>query len=507
MNGHRFDVLIAICSALLVGVLFRSVFSVSFEYVFLALLVSLLIVVVSLYYKGLVLMGVLSVGIVAGYGWHAYVSPDSCNQLLDSFVGKPVSVEGFVSSESSVKGVSQTFVLDPTTLGISFRGQMYPVSLGEKEQSCLLQQSFRVSADIYPEVSFGDKVVVSGNIDVPENFVTDAGREFDYVSYLGKDSIFYTISFSQLEIVEEKSRGGFRRSLFDIKDSFLNQIKRMVPEPESALLGGILLGEKESLGEEVEKSFVRTGLIHIVVLSGYNVSLVADAIARVLVFLPTTLAYAASSAGILSFMVLTGAHAPIVRASIMAILLLIAKFLGRPASSGRLLLVVATIMVLENPAILVHDVSFHLSFLATAGLLFIFPKVETVISPKIPSLLGLREIASASISTQIAVLPYLLWSIGSFSIISPLTNIIILPFVPLGMLLGFLGGILSYICYPFAKMVSFVTTIVLSTVVHIVSWFSKIPFSLVTIPDVSFMFVIIAYILMWYYFLYKKLDE
>jgi competence protein ComEC len=346
-------------------------------------------------------------------------------------------------------------------------------------------------------------VSVSAKLAKPTNFETDAGREFDYVNYLGKDDIYYTLPFAEFQIKEVAHKGKFRRSLFTVKKSFLSKVEEFVPEPESALLGGVLLGEKQSLGDELEDAFVATGLIHIVVLSGYNVSIVAEAVTYVLAFLPRALAYGASSFGILLFMILTGANAPIVRASIMAILLLVAKFLGRPTEASRMLLLVATIMVLIKPSILASDVSFHLSFLATLGLLYMFPIVDNFFAKKIPSLLGLREIASATISTQIFVLPYLLWKIGTFSIISPITNIIVLPFIPLSMLLGFFTGVFGYVWSPIASLLSYLSFFVVKIVIEIVEWFAGFSFSFVAVPEIPFVVVLAIYGLLGYY-LYKR---
>ena len=268
----------------------------------------------------------------------------------------------------------------------------------------------------------------------------------------------------------------------------------------------MLLGEKQSLGDELEDAFVATGLIHIVVLSGYNVSIVAEAMTYVLAFLPRAIAYSSSSFGILVFMILTGANAPIVRASIMAILLLVAKFLGRPTEAGRMLLLVATIMVIVNPSILVADVSFHLSFLATLGLLYMFPIVDEFFAKKIPKLWGLRSIASATISTQILVLPYLLWKIGAFSVVSPITNIIVLPFIPASMLLGFFTGVFGYIFSPIASLFSYLSYFVLKIVITIVEWFAGLPFALLAVPKIPFVIVLAIYGLLGYYLIKRDKD-
>jgi competence protein ComEC len=506
MNGVHNNILILICSALLVGVLFRSFVVLPILLIVISLLVSLLVLLLVPRKS----VGIFLLFVVAGFGWYSIVATDICSSSLDSFEGKEFVVRGTVSSEPLVSGVRRSFQVVPKDVLVLFRGEevsLFDRDLDKRQLKCLSGQRFRVTTDIYPEILFGDLVSVSAKLTKPTNFETDTGREFDYVSYLGKDDIYYTLPFARVEIVEAGYTGRFRRSLFKIKKSFLGKVEEFVPEPESALLGGVLLGEKQSLGDELEDAFVATGLIHIVVLSGYNVSIVAEAVTYVLAFLPRALAYGASSFGILLFMILTGANAPIVRASIMAILLLVAKFLGRPTEASRMLLLVATIMVLVKPSILVSDVSFHLSFLATLGLLYMFPIVDNFFAKKIPRLWGLREIASATISTQIMVLPYLLWKIGTFSIISPVTNIIVLPFIPISMLLGFFTGVFAYVWAPVASVFSYLSFFVMKIVIEIVEWFAELPFSLVIVPKISFLFVLAIYSLLGYYLYKRVLDN
>ncbi len=508
MNGLQSKhAVIVVCSALLMGVLFRNIFSVSSGVIITLFLTSLLLLLLSFYYKKGLAYVLGFVFIVVGFGWTSYVATDMCQGFMDSFVGKEMRITGVVRSEPTSSGVKQSFNLSPKETGVLIRGEkviLENIINTAEEKRCLTHQKFLVSVDTYPEVFYGDLVEVSTKLQKPSNFETEFDREFDYVSYLGKDDVYYTLPFGSAEIIESRYQGAVRRFLFKIKKSFLRNIEKLVPEPESTLLGGVLLGEKQSLSDDLKDDFVATGLIHIVVLSGYNVSLVAEAVTYILGFLPRVIAYSASSFGILLFMVLTGANPPIVRASIMAILILVARVLGRPTEAGRLLLIVATIMVLINPSILLFDVSFHLSFLATLGLIYMFPIVDGFISRKIPELYGIRKIASATLSTQIVVLPYLLWKIGAFSLISPITNIIVLPFIPIAMLLGFFTGLAGYIFLPLASLFSYATYLVLKIVIVIVEWFAGLPFAIVSIPKIPFLVVLVIYLGLGYYVFIKK---
>jgi len=151
----------------------------------------------------------------------------------------------------------------------------------------------------------------------------------------------------------------------------MRSIEAVIPEPQVGLAEGLLLGVKQALGDELEVVFRKTGIIHIVVLSGYNVMLVVIFITYVLSYvLPYRARVPFGILAIVCFAVLVGLSATVVRASIMASLILFARATGRTYAVMRALCFAGVIMVLINPYLLVYDVGFQLSFLATLGLIF-----------------------------------------------------------------------------------------------------------------------------------------
>ena len=132
---------------------------------------------------------------------------------------------------------------------------------------------------------------------------------------------------------------------------------------------------KRALGKDLEEVFRTVGIIHIVVLSGYNIMIVADAIMRVLAlfFFPRTRLIIGVGT-IALFAILVGLSATVVRASMMAALVLIARGTGRQYAVLRALAFAGTVMLLINPYLLVYDPVFQLSFLATLGLILLSPE-------------------------------------------------------------------------------------------------------------------------------------
>src|SRR3989338_8258478 len=156
---------------------------------------------------------------------------------------------------------------------------------------------------------YGDIINFSGKLEKPENFITDQGKEFDYINYLRKDGIFYVISFPKVEIISRGNGNFIQAFLFSVKEKFLEKMNLAIQTPESLLMGGLILGEKASFSAPMRKSFVDTGTIHIIALSGYNVTIVAEWLMKLFAQIP----YASKNLGIgigiftiLLFVLMTG---------------------------------------------------------------------------------------------------------------------------------------------------------------------------------------------------------
>lgn len=355
-----------------------------------------------------------------------------------------------------------------------------------------------VYAPLYPRVSYGNRIQVTGELARPEAFETDTGRVFHYDQYLAKDEVTHVVYRPQVEVLEEDAGNPVVSFLFVQKERFLDALGTAVPEPQNALLAGLLVGAKRSLGEEWLERFRETGLIHIVVLSGYNVTIVIESIMRTLAFLPKYIGGGVGAVAIVAFALVTGASATIVRASLMALLVLLARLTSRPYAIFRALVLAAALMVLHSPLILLYDPSFQLSFLATLGLILLAPQVENWFS-WLPQVLGLRSIVGATLSTQLFVLPLLMYQIGEVSLIAPFANLLVLPAVPLIMLLGFLAGLSTLVVGALALPLAWVAHLGLSYVLAVVELLAALPFAAIAVPPIPWWLLIPLYGgLLWY---------
>jgi competence protein ComEC len=398
------------------------------------------------------------------------LAPVREDSVLKNLIGKSVALEGVVVDEPDNRENSVHLV----------------VRVDEGEKILLVIRR-------YPEFEYGDKVIVRGKLASPKNFEEENGREFDYVSYLEKDGIFSVMNFPTLEVVARGEGNRVVSSLFRIKHAFLRGVSQVLPEPHASLLGGLLVGGKHSLGKELEDDFRTAGVVHIIVLSGFNITLVAYFFMSVFVFLPARLRIVFGAVSIFLFTIMTGAGAATVRAAIMAGLIIFARATGRTADMLHLLFIAGFFMVLWNPAILLHDPSFQLSFLATLGLLLLSEKISARLT-FIPKKFLLREITAATLSTQIFVLPLLLYQTGNLSLVALPANLFILSAIPGAMLFGFLTGLFSFISMGAASLFGFITYLFLAYILGAVNFFSHLPFAAIAVPEFPVWVLVGAYL-------------
>jgi len=356
-----------------------------------------------------------------------------------------------------------------------------------------------ITTEPYVEYKYGDRLRVVGKLTFPQNFTTETGKIFDYVNYLKKDGVLFEMRYPEIKITSREQGGKIKSALFKIKHSFSKNLSAVVPEPESALSEGLILGGKTALGEELEQKFIRTSTIHIVALSGFNVTIIGNWIRKIFsIFLPRAASIGLSALALVVFAILVGGGATVVRATIMGLLAMLARATGRTYLAARALMLAGLVMVLFNPLVLAFDISFQLSFLATLGIIFMVPIFERKFQ-KIPKFLGLREILCTTLAAQIAVLPLILYKMGIFSIVGLPANLAILLFIPLTMLFAFLAGatgwLVPILALPFAAATYFLAHYEIAVVKFFADW----KYAALSVPNFPAIATLALYaLIVWY---------
>ncbi len=464
------DIFYTLASGFTLGILLSSFFQMGFSFFLLILILSAVISIFGKFFaennRAVILLTLFIFSFGLGILRYEIKEIRSEENNLSAQLGEKVTLTGVIIDEPKVRD---------ETVQLTITGHIL------------------VSTGLFPEFKYGDLIEVQGKLEKPENFETENGQEFDYVNYLAKDDIYYQISFAQAKIISENNGSFIRSKLFAFKNAFLSKINLLIKEPESALLGGLILGAKNSLGQEWQDNFRLAGVSHIVALSGYNITIVALGIMFLLSFLPRIWAMSFGAVGIFFFAIMTGGSATVLRASIMALLVLLAKGTGRKYDISRALLLAGVFMLIQNPKILVFDLSFQLSFLATLALILISPLIENKVT-FITEKHHLREVVTATIATQIFVLPFILYKMGTLSIFALPANILILPLIPTIMLFGFITGLLGFISVALALPVAFFTSLLLSYMLKVIYLFSHLPLSAVSLNNFPLGLTILIYL-------------
>ncbi len=407
--------------------------------------------------------------------------------FFDTHLGQKVSIEGTVSGEPD-KRATQVRV---------------PISLANSRATVL------AIFPAYTEIYYGEHVRANGTVNLPKSFDAGAGRQFNYPGYLAAQGIGYELDRATL--VEGSStlltvNSGFEGNpltafSYRIKELFVSGLERALPEPQSGLAGGITVGDKRAMGKDLSEEFRTVSLVHIIVLSGYNIMIVISALFQFLSWAPRYLRFGAGGFVALFFVVMTGFASASLRAALMALISITGTLTGRIYRADRALALVSTVMLAWNPYLLVFDPGFQLSFLACAGLL-IFSPIFSEWFARVPKTFTLQETLVSTSGAQLAVLPLLLYESGNLSLVSIPANLLVLAAVPSAMLFSAIAAVAGLVIEPLAPLIGLPALALLSYILGVAHVLSSIPFAAVLVPAFNAWLLVPIYVALFGYGLY-----
>ncbi len=348
-----------------------------------------------------------------------------------------------------------------------------------------------VRVDRYENIAYGDRIALSCILETPQN--RDNG--FDYRMYLAKSSINYQCADTTINfIAHEESLYG---RVIALRQTMETNVNSVIVAPQAALANGLLFGGDDRLSEELQNAFSLTGMTHIVAVSGYNVTIIAQylIIVGIALGLWRRQALWLSLAGIFLFVAMIGFPSSGVRAAIMGMLLLFALRSGRMGEAQNAIVIAGASMLLFNPLLLRYDIGFQLSFLATLGIILLFPLFDHFFVKRVRAL-GITEILFLTLCAQIFVVPIIIYNFHIISFISLLVNVLILPIIPITMLFVFIAAVVGSIFVPLAMVAGWFAHTLLSYEVAIISFFAQQEWSYRQIEALSIFSVILYYILL-----------
>ncbi len=414
---------------------------------------------------GLLIMGIfkfrrvfLLVILVSGFCigiWRSSAYEFSKNSF-SPYIGKTVTLKGKVVDDiSHGKSGEVRFKLDKVSIG-----------------NTLLNGEVRVSTRDDAKIQRSDIVEINTGINK------------------GFGSFFASASNADVvEITKESQQDlGLR-----VRDNFANATVGNIEEPQRSLGLGFLLGQKNDLPEDLQNQIKLLGLSHIVVASGYNLTILVAFARKIFAKISKYLSALVAGGMIAGFIMVTGFSPSMSRAGLVAGLSLLAWYYGRKIHPGVLLLVAGGITLMIKPSYIWGDLGWYLSFLAFVGVLILAPLIHDYFWGKDKKPSWLRELLVATLSAQLMTLPILLYSFGTFSFYSLIANALVLPAIPMAMGAVFLSGLAGLFLPFLAGVLSIPAIWLLNYCTFVIDKISVFP-GVAGEMDISFATLVISYI-------------
>jgi len=337
----------------------------------------------------------------------------------------------------------------------------------------------------YPEYHYGQRLLVMGELQEPR-MATRPG-EFDYRAYLKRKGIFVLMREPLVRVLPGQTGNPVLQMLLAFRDRCKAVLLRELPEPQASIAVGVLLGLQSSIPDDIYNTFSDTGTSHILVVSGWNFTIVATMLAG----LTTRLRLGRGATFWLAMVVLwsyaffVGPTGTVLRAAVMASLVVLARSIDRQSEPWTLLFVACWALTLHDPNTL-WDLGFQLSALATASLFAFGKPVEAWLRRCPPftwsALEWATEALTATLAAQILALPIILYQFGNLSLIAPLANILLVPAVPYAMLLGTVALIAGLIWLPLGQWLALVVWLPLSWLTEGARLLAQLPYAALQLP-------------------------
>ena len=428
------------------------------------------------------LLGMLSIGRV--------VFPETHPLDISRLAGKNVYMEGIVSTDPRLSGEKTEITLESTRV---FAGSASIPTLGKTLITVLGNEDRGLPR-------YGDLVRLQANLKAPHSFGNPGG--FDYERFLLLKGIRVRALVqdpAEIVVIRENQGNVLRHYLEKYRSHLRGIIKANAVAPESGIIQAMTLGEQSEIPRDVYDKFSQTGTSHIIAISGFNISIIALCVFFVLRSLMRTseklllrfdvnkISAIFSAIPIAAFAFIAGLGISTVRATVMIAVFLAVLLLDRERDLPNTLAFAVFVILMFSPASL-FDVSFQLSFASVASILYLVPRISSLLPEEGPGIgsRALRALALFSIvtlSATLGTLPLILYYFNLLSLMVLPANLVLLPL--LGYLVLFLSmGVMVVaavspgLAAPLVKAAAFFAGISIEAA----NFFSSLPFSFLRVP-------------------------
>jgi ComEC/Rec2-related protein len=366
--------------------------------------------------------------------WRGSLYMEKLNDIR-SLAAKPVVID-LTATSDAVYGTSSQ---------LEFVGNKVTIESPPQK----LAGNFRISGFGVPMVYRGDHVRVKGKL-----FPTRGASQ-------GR------ISYAKLEIITPGNQW-----YSHLTRKFTTGMENALPEPQASFGLGLLIGQRTNLPRDILTQLTVVGLVHIVAVSGYNLTILVRATQRLKInskYQKTVL----SLLLIAAFLLVTGFSASIVRAAVISVLSIWAWYYGRQFRPIVLIAFAAALTAFINPFYVWTDLGWYLSFLAFFGVLIIAPVITARLFSTEPKILTL--ILIETLCAEVMTLPLIMMVFGQMSLIALLANLLVVPLIPAAMLFSAIAALAGVLTPTAAGWLAWPANLLLTYILDLVHLLSSIP--------------------------------
>ena len=409
---------------------------------------------------------------------------------------QPVKLEGLLLTEPQAGRNSLSMRLSVESLqiidsnGNTLSDIKYP-------QGLLLVSALPSTTDYH----YGDRVAVEGALTSLTELEADGFRQ-----YLYRQGIQAQMSFARVRLLQRNQGNFIVQAAGMVRALAQDCIYRLFPQPEAALLAGILVGNDNDLPQNIQQAFQDSGTAHIIAISGFNMAIIAGLITLMLGrLLPGGKSLPLVVAVIIFYTMLTGASPAVVRAAVMSVMGVVGALVGRRQLGINSLLFTAALMCLFSPQ-LPWNISFQLSFSATLGLIWYAEPLQEAVFDWRERLLPtawaqqtaawIGEFVLCTLAAQLTTLPVMLYHFQRLSLSALLANIVVLPVQSFLMILGGLAVLVGLVLPPLGQLFAYPAWVLLSYTIRMVTLLAALPAGVLFTGSLPLWFMVLIYVLL-----------
>ncbi|OIO16400.1 hypothetical protein AUJ29_02810 [Candidatus Kuenenbacteria bacterium CG1_02_38_13] len=487
-----------VCLFFILGVLSGNFLKVDDFYLFIFILFGLIVSIIFRKNKKIFTVGLAAIFLLLGF-WRLQVAIIKIDESKAAYHnGEVLEFVGQVIDEPDTRVDKTKFIIGHILAG-----------------NASLKGKILVNLPNFPEYHYADYLKIVCELQTPEEI-----EDFDYGAYLAVQGI-YSVCYQPESVGAYDNTSShnntaklltaykkFRKQIINFKLQTKQIVDKSLRYPHSEILSAMILGLRRNIPQNVLDNFSQAGISHIIAISGLHITIISGLLMNffLVLGLKRCQAFWLATLGLVLFIMMIGFGASSMRAAIMGFLVAYGLKEGRMSRSLNSLLAAACVLLAINPKLLLFDISFQLSFLAVAGIIYLGEPIGNfLIKIKIPDFLQIKSSLMMTLSAQIAVLPLIVYYFGNLSMIAPLANILVLPILPFIMIAGFMLIFFGFIFLPFAQICGYVMNFGIGWILFVADKASSMAGSCWQVGKIDFFWIFIIYIFLgWWIWLLNK---